>query len=57
MEGCLAWVIVLALDFFATAGLLWVGCWLLGLIGVTVVWSWLLSFVVWGVIKIIKIIF
>lgn len=57
MEGCLAWVIVLALDFLATAGLLWVGCWLLGLIGVTVVWSWLLSFVVWGVIKIIKIIF
>lgn len=49
-------VFILAFDFLLTAGLVWVACWLLGLIGITVVWTWLLAFVVWGISKVIKLI-
>lgn len=38
---------VLAIGFLITAGLVWVACWALALVGVIVVWSWKLSFVVW----------
>lgn len=38
---------VLAFGFLFTAGLVWVACWALALIGVVVVWSWELAFVVW----------
>lgn len=38
---------VLAISFLITAGLVWVACWALALVGVIVVWSWKLVFAVW----------
>ncbi|MBO5730154.1 MAG: hypothetical protein J6R67_03060 [Treponema sp.] len=38
---------VLTVSFLFTAGLVWVACWALALVGVVVVWSWKLAFVVW----------
>ena len=57
MAAFLVWAVLIIIEFFATAGLLWVVLWLLGLVGITVTWSWLLAFVIWGIIRIIKIIF
>lgn len=48
---------VLALGFLFTAGLVWVACWALALVGVVVVWSWELSFVVWILVGIIRALF
>lgn len=50
-------LLVLALDFLITAGLVWVACWALALVGVIVVWSWKLSFVIWILEMIIRILF
>ena len=38
---------VLAISFLITAGLVWVACWALALVGVIVVWSWELVLAVW----------
>jgi hypothetical protein len=48
---------VLAIGFLITAGLVWVACWALALVGVIVVWSWKLSFVVWILVMIIRALF
>ena len=48
---------VLAIGFLITAGLVWVACWALTLIGVVVVWSWELAFVVWILSMIVRALF
>lgn len=48
---------VLAFSFLMTAGLVWVACWALALIGVAVVWSWKLAFVVWILAMVAKTLF
>lgn len=48
---------VLAFSFLVTAGLVWVACWALALVGVIVVWSWKLSFVVWILAMIVRALF
>lgn len=48
---------VLAFSFLMTAGLVWVACWALALIGVAVVWSWKLVFVVWILTMVVKSLF
>ncbi len=61
MGHFLTLVIVLALDFLATAGLLWVIFWALGALGVVLaapfIWSWGLSFFIWIIIKCLKLLF
>lgn len=42
------------LSFLITAGLVWVGCWALGLLGITVAWSWTISLAIWLLVMIIK---
>ena len=42
------------LSFLITAGLVWVGCWALGLLGITVAWSWTISLAIWLLAMIIK---
>ena len=42
------------LSFLITVGLVWVGCWALGLLGITVAWSWTISLAIWLLIMIIK---
>lgn len=48
---------VLAFSFLFTAGLVWVACWALALIGVAVVWSWKLTLAVWILAAIAKALF
>ena len=38
---------LLSFSFLFTAGLVWVACWALAMVGVAVVWSWKLTFVIW----------
>jgi hypothetical protein len=57
MGGCLLFVIALALEYLLTAGLVWVGCWALGLLGITVVWSWTLALGAFVLVEIIRILF
>lgn len=56
MAELFALLVILALDFLLVAGGTWVICWALGLIGVELVWTWLLAFVVWVILKVIKLI-
>lgn len=44
----------MGLSFLVTTGLVWVGCWALGLLGVTVAWSWTLSLAIWLLAMVIK---
>lgn len=48
---------VLAFSFLVTAGLVWVACWALALIGIVVVWSWKLVFAIWILAMVIKALF
>lgn len=48
---------VLAFSFLVTAGLVWVACWALALMGIVVVWSWKLAFAVWILAAIIRALF
>lgn len=50
-------IALLALGFLITAGVVWLGCFLLGLIGVTVVFTWKLAFVVWALCALVKFLF
>lgn len=47
----------MGLSFLVTAGLVWVGCWALGLLGVTVAWSWTLALGIWLLVMVIKALF
>lgn len=55
--SCLLTLLLVVVDFLLTALVLWVVTWALSLVGGTIAFSWLLAFVVWVVLKCIKIIF
>ena len=44
-------------DFLLTAGAIWVMCFALGLLGVTVVFSWKMTFAIWLIIAVIRVLF
>lgn len=46
-----------AFDFLCTAGLVWLFCWLLPAIGITIVFSWKLVLVIWLIAVILHSIF
>ena len=48
---------LLSFSFLLTAGLVWVACWALALVGVVVVWSWKLAFVVWILVMVARALF
>lgn len=53
----LTFIIGYGLSFLITSGLVYVAVLLLNWLGLALVWSWKLSFVVWVLAMIIKIIF
>lgn len=57
MITLLTLLVVLALEFLIISGLAWVACWALGLLGITVVWSWTLALGVFVLVELIRIIF
>ena len=57
MGGCLLFVFFLILEYLLTAGLVWIACWALGLLGITIVWSWTLALGVFVLVEIIRILF
>lgn len=57
MEGCLAWVLVLILDFLFTALCWWLICLVLSAFGLVWLWSWGAAFGFWVICKILKLIF
>lgn len=57
MGALFAFVFLLGLEYLCVAGLFWVTCWALGLLGITIVWSWLASLAVFIIIEIIRILF
>lgn len=57
MGGCLLFVFFLVLEYLLTAGLVWVACWALSLLGITIVWSWTLALGVFVLVEIIRILF
>ena len=50
-------VLFLLVSYFLTALAVWIVCWALSLIGVTLTFSWLLAFVVWVIASVIKTLF
>lgn len=56
-------VIALSISFLFTAGLVWLLCWLLPLIGITaigsfaIVFSWKLALVIWLIIALLRSVF
>lgn len=50
-------VLFLLVSYFLTALAVWIVCWALSLIGITVTFSWLLAFVVWVIASVIKTLF
>lgn len=50
-------MVAFVLEFLIIAGLSWVACWALGLLGIAVVWTWTLALGVFVLIELIRIIF
>lgn len=56
-------VIALGISFLCTAGLVWLLCWLLPMIGITaigsiaIVFSWKLALVIWLIIALLRSVF
>lgn len=48
---------LLSFSFLFTAGLVWVACWALAMVGMAVVWSWKLAFVVWILVMVARALF
>lgn len=57
MGVLLAFVVMLAVEYLCIAGLWWLVCWALALLGITVAWSWLSSLAVFIIVEIIRLIF
>lgn len=63
MVTILIMVIALGISFLFTAGLVWLLCWLLPMIGITaigsiaIVFSWKLALVIWLIVAILRSIF
>ena len=43
MGVLLTFIVAFILEFLIIAGLSWVACWALGLLGITVIWTWTLA--------------
>lgn len=50
-------VLFLLVSYLLTALAVWIVCWALSLIGITLTFSWLLAFVVWVIASVIKTLF
>lgn len=50
-------IVAFILEFLIIAGLSWVACWALGLLGITVIWTWTLALGVFVLVELIRIIF
>lgn len=57
MGVLLTFIVAGILEFLIIAGLSWVACWALGLLGVTVIWTWSLALGVFVLVELIRIIF
>ena len=57
MGALLTLIVAGILEFLIIAGLSGVGCWAVGLLGVTVIWTWSLALGVFVLVELIKIIF
>lgn len=57
MGVLLTFIVAFVLEFLIIAGLSWVACWALGLLGITVVWTWTLALGVFVLVELIRIIF
>lgn len=57
ITAILAIILGYGLSFLITSGLVYVAVLLLNWVGLTLVWSWKLSFVVWVLVIIIKLLF
>ena len=57
MGALLTLIVAGILEFLIIAGLSWVSCWALGLLGVTVIWTWTLALGVFVLVELIRIIF
>ena len=57
MGALLTLIVAGILEFLIIAGLSWVGCWALGLLGITVIWTWSLALGVFVLVELIRIIF
>ena len=54
----LGFIVTLGFSFFVIAGLSWVVCWALAVLGVaTIVWSWKLALAVWAIYEVFYIVF
>lgn len=57
MGALLTLIVAGILEFLIIAGLSWVACWALGLLGITVIWTWTLALGVFVLVELIRIIF
>lgn len=57
MGVLLTFIVAFILEFLIIAGLSWVACWALGLLGITVIWTWTLALGVFVLVELIRIIF
>ena len=57
MGALLTLIVDFILEFLIIAGLSWVACWALGLLGITVIWTWTLALGVFVLVELIRIIF
>ena len=57
MGVLLTFIVALIQEFLIIAGLSWVACWALGLLGITVIWTWTLALGVFVLVELIRIIF
>lgn len=57
MITLLSVLVLLALEYLIVAGLFWVACWALGMLGITLVWTWGTAFAVFILVELIRIIF
>ena len=57
MGALLPLIVAGILEFLIIAGLSWVGWWALGLLGITVIWTWTLALGVFVLVELIRIIF
>lgn len=50
-------IVTLVASFLLTGLAVWLICWAVGLVGITITFSWLLVFVVWFVVGLLKMLF
>ena len=54
----LGFIVSLGFSFFIIAGLSWVVCWALAVLGVaTILWSWKLALAIWAIYEVFYLVF